>query len=156
MFKTCFIILICVLPAYQAGSCPDGWTSHGAKCYHFSHDEESLPVAALVCQQMGGTLAEIETAEENVYLTSEVKLLKNYFWIGLTDVQEEGVWRWYTSKRLLTSTGFSSWAPGRPDNVGGKENCGQIRPDGLWGDTTCHTFNFYICEKPLENTEIIG
>ncbi|XP_060592383.1 CD209 antigen-like protein A [Ruditapes philippinarum] len=156
MWKIYFIVCIIWLYTDQIESCQDGWVSHNTRCYHFSHDEESLPVAALVCQNMGGELAEIETAEENVFLINKVKILKNYFWIGLTDIQEEGIWRWYSSKRLLTTTGFSSWAPGRPDNIGGKENCCQIRSDGLWGDDQCHVFKFYICEKPLENNEIIG
>ncbi|XP_060551305.1 hepatic lectin-like [Ruditapes philippinarum] len=97
------------------------------------------------------TNVEAVTMMTDVHAEKLVPLRSNdYFWIGLTDIQGEGIWRVYSSKSLLTSTGFSSWEPGRPDNVGGKKNCGQIRPDSLWGDNPCHVFKFYICEKPLE------
>ncbi|XP_053381173.1 CD209 antigen-like protein 2 [Mercenaria mercenaria] len=114
-------------------------------------------LASTSCDHMGGALAEIESAAENDYLSAELKRLKGSAWIGLNDIQEETVWRWYGSNRPLTSTGFKNWYSGEPNNVKGDENCVVISyGNGQWYDWPCHSFFHYICEKSNGESEIVG
>lgn len=55
------------------------------------------------------------------------------FWIGVTDIVEEGIWRQAGSERLAT-TSF-----GFPPNGKESENCASIRMETkLWDDRSCH------------------
>ncbi|XP_045216340.1 low affinity immunoglobulin epsilon Fc receptor-like isoform X2 [Mercenaria mercenaria] len=140
------------------GSCPNGWIRHGTTCYHFSHDTEPMLLAGIACQQMDGALVEIESKDENVYLAAHGKDLNTYYFIGLTDLQEETVWVWNGSKRPLTTTGYITWRPGEPNSVGSDENCVVMdtHNSGQWVDVACHTSFHYICEKKDTESEIIG
>lgn len=140
-------VVLLLLTSFSECSCPDGWIHHGNMCYHFSHDVEAMPLAALLCTHMGGTIVEIESAAENLYLTSQAKLYKYNFWTGLNDIMEEGIWTWYDSKRTLNSTGFHDWARHQPDNHHGQENCAYLAAEGHWADGPCRSAMHYVCEK---------
>jgi hypothetical protein len=64
-------------------------------------------------------------------------------------VQEEGVWIWMTSYTKLTSTKFSNWSPGEPNNLQGNENCAAIMhaTNGKWNDWHCNGDSYYACEQ---------
>jgi hypothetical protein len=74
--------------------------------------------------------------------------LTGNYWIGLTDVNEEGSWIWMTS---MTKLSHSHWTLGEPTalNVYKEiENCVLIyKNNGMWNDSPCSHTNFYICEK---------
>ncbi|XP_045209756.2 perlucin-like protein [Mercenaria mercenaria] len=154
------ISIICLLLTWTTtalSDCPAGWIHHGSSCYHFSHDTEPMLLASISCQHMGGTLVEIESAAENNFLFAEVKRLKVGALIGLNDIQEETVWRWYGSDRPLTSTGFKNWHSGEPNNANGDENCVVMSEvQGQWYDGPCHHSFHYICEQSNGQGEIVG
>ena len=50
--------------------------------------------------------------------------LGEHLWIGLTDVEEEGVWRLITTGDVTDYVYFRS---GQPNNWGGREHCVIIR-----------------------------
>ena len=41
-------------------------------------------------------------------------------WIGGSDVDSEGNWKWMTSQILFN---YTDWYPGEPNNYGGNEDC---------------------------------
>ena len=79
------------------------------------------------CKNLGARLVEINSKEENDLIIGKIKELpfkKRHFWMGLTDLRKEGVWR-------LESTGrkpsYTNWAAGEPNDAAGGEDCAHLR-----------------------------
>ena len=77
----------------------------------------------------------------------------NYYWMGATDVDSEGTWKW-RSDSLVMSIGRSmvestiSWYSGEPNDANRNEDCVE-----LWRYTTltlnddaCSSSAYYVCE----------
>ena len=62
-------------------------------------------------KEQGGHLVAIENADENAYLVETFGGQVEY-WTGLTDLEDEGKWKWTNGERLL----FTNWAAKEPDN----------------------------------------
>ncbi|XP_045206881.2 CD209 antigen-like [Mercenaria mercenaria] len=152
------IILICgFFFPLAVPSCPNGWVTHNGNCYHFSHDVEDWTGAYTMCKILGGQLLELEDATESNFISSQVNISGKTYWIGLSDVNEEGTWVWMTS---MTKLSVTNWSPGEPTATNGNhdiENCVVIyNKNGMWNDASCAHMNFYICETSDESSEIVG
>lgn len=79
-----------------------------------------------MCRELESQLVEINDAGENAFLKANARLLKNSYWIGLSDVREESTWIWASSHAPLTSSSFTDWYPGQPNNYKSDENCATI------------------------------
>ena len=78
----------------------------------------------------------------------EFVIAGSYAWIGLSDVEEEGQYKWMTSYTGLTE--YSHWSPGEPNNANSNENCVFIRSQSRgngWDDDSCSKTHNYVCEK---------
>ncbi|XP_006786155.1 C-type lectin domain family 4 member M-like isoform X1 [Neolamprologus brichardi] len=68
------------------------------------------------------------------------------FWIGLSDVQEDGTWKWWDGTFL--TEGY--WNDGEPNDVS-NEDCAALYPKAnffkSWNDVRCDTQMKWICEK---------
>ena len=106
-------------------------------------------------ERRGGILAEFKTNEE--WLSAIDSLGEgaldtlNGVWIGLTDSQQEGVWRWQSGERLQASR----WAVGQPDNNNGADHVevsGGFGPLlGYWFDTPREaTRDGYVLQVTLD------
>ena len=62
------------------------------------------------CESLGGYLATITSAEEQAAL----ELFKGNYWLGATDVENEGVWKWVTDEIWS----YENWLKGEPNNSG--------------------------------------
>ena len=73
-------------------------------------------------------------------------------WIGGTDAFKEGEWRWITTMEIISSSKFTNWQSGTPDNYSGTENCLELNPrmDFSWNDDQCYNRHKFICEKDLD------
>ena len=103
--------------------------------------------AQQACHDMGGYLA--ETSDElSVYFTTKHIFEHNSrMWLGATDLDQEGSWKWVTSGKSVES---SNWAPGEPSNDGGVGDCMEIgfATDGQWNDRPCDSDPAgYVCQK---------
>ncbi|KAJ8300834.1 hypothetical protein KUTeg_022353, partial [Tegillarca granosa] len=94
--------------------------------------------------------AEIDDVHENNFLKQEAKTAyapdpRGFgFWIGGSDVEVEGEYKWMKSDQRFT---FTDWSGTGPSNSGGHEDCVHIAPDTFqWNDIDCSTKLFYICE----------
>ncbi|KAG8442164.1 hypothetical protein GDO86_011096 [Hymenochirus boettgeri] len=73
--------------------CPLEWKNFTDKCYYFSTGRDIFDDAKLICEEKAAMLVVIETKEEQQYLKKQTSG-KGNFWIGLTDAEEENVWKW--------------------------------------------------------------
>ncbi|TNN65847.1 Collectin-12 [Liparis tanakae] len=80
-------------PTLWAPGCPVEWVNYKDKCYFFSKDLHSFDDAKATCESTSASLLIINDMEEMKWLKKQT-FGKGYFWMGLTDREEESVWRW--------------------------------------------------------------
>ncbi|KAM4606769.1 collectin-12-like isoform 2-T2 [Polymixia lowei] len=138
-------------PTLWAPGCPFEWVNYRDKCYYFSKELHSFDDSKAVCESKSASLLIISDMEEQKWLKRQTSG-KGYFWMGLTDRDEENVWRWLDG----TEPSFTKWKPGQPDNWSHGhergEDCAGLIHDGSWNDFFCEDLISYICEKKMEST----
>ncbi|XP_061878070.1 collectin-12-like isoform X2 [Entelurus aequoreus] len=144
-----------ISPTRGAPGCPSEWLPYRDKCYFFSKDLHSFDDAKTTCESLSASLLIITDTEEQKWLTKQMTG-KGYFWMALTDREEENVWRWLDG----SEPEFTKWKPGQPDNWGHGheigEDCAGLVHQGLWNDFSCEDLIGYICEKQPETTGSLG
>jgi hypothetical protein len=68
-------------------------------------------------------------------------------WLGMSDMDIEGIWRWYDNNEIVS---FTDWYPGQPDK-GDNEDCAtfaEYHSDHayLWEDYPCDRKHHPVCE----------
>uniref|UniRef100_A0A8C7X511 C-type lectin domain-containing protein n=1 Tax=Oryzias sinensis TaxID=183150 RepID=A0A8C7X511_9TELE len=118
------------------------WIRFGSSCYFFSEESKSWDEAREFCRARGADLVVIDSKEENEFIS---KLNKENFWIGLTDRDLEGTWKWVDGSSL----NLTFWGSTQPDDHNGVEDCAEInfKHPGLWNDNLCKISRKLICEK---------
>lgn len=113
----------------------------GGHSYAMLPDKVTWHIARRRCEEMGGHLATIETPEEEQFVLEVCRTNAQSAWLGATDEEAEGDWRWVTGGTLanelkprwnLTNEGdvhhyLSFYAPG-------------------FGDADAGTRLVYLCE----------
>uniref|UniRef100_A0A7N8YLD4 C-type lectin domain-containing protein n=1 Tax=Mastacembelus armatus TaxID=205130 RepID=A0A7N8YLD4_9TELE len=141
--------------------CERGWELHGGMCYYFSNIEASWQESESKCQYLGGALVKVDSRQEQVSnfaagsqttLTYKMNYVADQYWIGLTDLEEEGEWLWVDGSPL------SFWQFHEPDNWKVEnpdgENCARMGlQDGScklksWFDKSC------LCCLKCKRTEL--
>ncbi|XP_035994586.1 neurocan core protein isoform X2 [Fundulus heteroclitus] len=131
----------------QNTTCPEGWTKFNCSCYQ-SFGAGSWDEGREDCISKGGNLVVIDDPEEQTFVST---FAKNPLWIGLSDKETEGFWKWVDG----TSLSFTYWAKTQPDGdintLRGDEDCVLIRSydDLFWHDYPCSLSMHWICEKVL-------
>ncbi|XP_039397350.1 C-type lectin domain family 4 member F-like [Mauremys reevesii] len=128
-----------------------GWKFYSGNLYYFSHERKSWDEAERFCVSQDSHLTSVSSQAEQDFLSSDTK--DQNHWIGLTDRETEGSWRWVdgTEYRADTSRGF--WAENQPDNwdqgIGGREDCVHIHSinRNLWNDANCALPSRWICKQ---------
>uniref|UniRef100_A0A3B3RGW0 C-type lectin domain-containing protein n=2 Tax=Paramormyrops kingsleyae TaxID=1676925 RepID=A0A3B3RGW0_9TELE len=70
--------------------CPSGWRRLSTSCYYISTEKKNWNDSRQACMQSGADLAIISCREEQIFLEG----LSGYFWIGLSEREREGTWKW--------------------------------------------------------------
>ena len=121
------------------------WYPRGNSIYHiglnhFLHWSD----ARKFCQDRGGDLAIIKSAEDNKFISDLVSQynLAWHTWISKsTDVtawlglhrKDDSKFYWVDDTPLLDWQ-YSEWKLGQPDNEGGVEKCAHMVDGGKWND----------------------
>ncbi|XP_055013083.1 C-type lectin domain family 4 member E-like [Boleophthalmus pectinirostris] len=144
--------------------CDEAWLLHGQKCYRFSNMKTSWDMSRQLCGEMGGDLVKIETRTEQQFLFEKIKEInkstEEMFWMGLSDAETEGDWRWTDGSSLNQSLAFwfvygsanepDNWiSPPHPQG----EDCAWMgvrvwATEFLsWFDVPCTITSRFMCEK---------
>ncbi|XP_059196490.1 CD209 antigen-like protein C [Centropristis striata] len=121
----------------------EGWMYFNHSFYYISSINKPWQDSRNDCLQRGADLLIINSKEEQEF----ARQFKRLTWLGLTDRETEGTWKWVDG----TALNQSYWRRGEPNSFQGKdEDCGELRfPDeeNGWNDISCTSQNYWICEK---------
>lgn len=116
-----------------------------SEIYYISSTKKTWRESRKDCLERGSDLVIINSKAEQEYL----RRLNKKFWIGLTDAEQEGEWKWVDGTQLQESY----WRTGEPNSFEERnEDCGEIKYLGMknnWNDEPCDFNNHWICERKL-------
>ncbi|XP_034158186.1 C-type lectin domain family 4 member E-like [Pangasianodon hypophthalmus] len=128
------------------------WIYFNSSLYYNSTEKKNWTESRRDCRERGADLVIINSREEQEFINKT--LLSATAWIGLSDRDTEGVWKWVDGTELTNGTGY--WSQREPNDHGGKEDCaitGYIPQGGTidflntWNDGECCEPYGWICEK---------
>ncbi|XP_072526001.1 CD209 antigen-like protein A [Salminus brasiliensis] len=129
----------------------EGWRYLNYSVYYISTEKRSWSESREDCRGRGADLLIINSREEQEFVDSLINCKDAAVFIGLTDRDKEGVWKWVDGSALTTAY----WESGQPNN--GKwlndQDCVVTGPQlgKRWNDKPCQNFQYWICEKKLED-----
>ncbi|XP_049328640.1 hepatic lectin-like [Astyanax mexicanus] len=122
-----------------------GWKYFNYSLYYIVTEKKRWSESKKDCEQKGAGLAIINSKEEQEFISKEFGSTEA--WIGLTDAETEGVWKWVDDSVLTTKL----WWTGEPNNyrnedctITGYKNANSIFS---WADYHCGHPVSSICEK---------
>ena len=132
--------------------------------YYYVYNLDSIDTweaAKQYCEEQGGYLATITSAEENEFLYQylrEFSYESAYF--GLTDSKEEGVWIWDNGENVS----YTNWHEDEPNSENPNEDYAMFYfkyQDGTWNDgdfggQTVNSGRVFICEWGEPGTQRIS
>lgn len=93
------------------------YKNHTYEVYDYS---TSWKQAKALCEAWGGHLVTINDVGENAFITNLVKKgFKNSYYIGCTDEEREGEWKWITGEPFS----YKNWDPHLPEPSGEDYGC---------------------------------
>lgn len=137
----------------------------------FYFERQTWADALKTCDLDKGTLIKIRSHEENQELHKILKddiwdkgshekinnrTMQGYIWLGGSDQEHEGMFKWYPEKEDFRFTAWSGpnngdWA--QPDNYENEEHCVEVASVSsktlYWNDAPCWEKKRFICEYPL-------
>lgn len=108
--------------------------SYGGHTYAVSSKRLKWDDAKKFAEEAGGYLVILADMEENDFILqtyrTPLETHEDVLWIGLSDADVEGVFRWVNGEGLS----FTNWAYGEPNNAYGTQDYGHMYADGTWDD----------------------
>lgn len=115
------------------GKCPLGWIFFNSSCYFFSFTESTTGKKTWYksredCIKREADLVVIDNQQEQEFISHTIDNMRSGrdvwasgFWIGLTDMEEEGTWMWLNN---VTEVEQRYWMDGEPNDMHTGEDCG--------------------------------
>ncbi|GFN76775.1 collectin-11 [Plakobranchus ocellatus] len=99
-----------------------------------------------LCKGEGGYLVEFDDQDEQEFARAFAAFAGNdIVYTGANCVEKACTFVYYNSNKPMTNV---KWVPGEPNNCQRREQCVNIRSDGL-NDTPCNGKGRFMCEIPL-------
>ncbi|XP_017270960.1 C-type lectin domain family 4 member E [Kryptolebias marmoratus] len=142
----------CSAPAITCTECPPGWFQVEDQCFLLNTQKTTFSTGAGKCKDIGAHLAILTTRKQHEAVEREGRRIggfNTFYWIGLSDSENEGDWRWADNSQLTTS--FWNVQPSEPDNnaAGGPsgEDCAVVNSySQSWYDVPCEFLYPRICQ----------
>uniref|UniRef100_A0A3B1INT3 C-type lectin domain-containing protein n=1 Tax=Astyanax mexicanus TaxID=7994 RepID=A0A3B1INT3_ASTMX len=142
----CFLIMNCFCVSFIEKANREGWIYFSFSLYYVSTERKNWTESRNDCRKRGSDLVIINSKEEQSFIN--VLRKDQWVWIGLSDNETEGVWKWVDGSNLTTRF----WYPGQPNN-NNNADCvlaGYLSdPVNNWADYPCNTSLVWICEKRI-------
>ncbi|XP_036439421.1 CD209 antigen-like protein E [Colossoma macropomum] len=123
------------------------WTFFNTSMYFISTGEKSWSESRQDCRKRGADLVTVNSREEQDFI--EKFRRDQRAWIGLTDSETEGAWKWVDGSALTTKF----WEHEEPNSNAGNEDCVitgyKSDPVNNWADFPCNDRFVWICEKSI-------
>ncbi|KAF4115385.1 CD209 antigen-like protein C [Onychostoma macrolepis] len=138
-----------------------GWTCYQSSFYYKSNEQKNWTESRRYCTERGADLIIINNRQEQDFVKNMSGAA--IFYIGVTDSDVEGTWKWVDGSTLGSS--FSSWVSyGQitEPNGGRAENCAVTvaKPPPEWTnlvgwiDAPCNNAYQWICEKRISQIKL--
>uniref|UniRef100_A0A672KVN9 CD209 antigen-like protein C n=2 Tax=Sinocyclocheilus grahami TaxID=75366 RepID=A0A672KVN9_SINGR len=130
--------------------CPEDWLHLEGRCYFFSEDKLDWQHSKDSCASMGGHLSILHSHQQHLSLwpvTHNRGGLDYHYWIGLSDIETEGVWKW-VDNTVVNTMFWSEWDKEPINHQSGGihgENCSVLDSHSItWFDVPCDFNYIYI------------
>ncbi|KAM3823574.1 macrophage mannose receptor 1-like [Vipera latastei] len=127
--------------------CQKGWKRYGFYCYLIGKTPGTFSDAKTSCETNQGFLSSVENRFEQAFLTSQIGYHpEKYFWIGLSDVGNPGIFNWTNGDPIQ----FTHWNAKMP---GPNPGCVAMRTGhaaGLWDVVNCEERAPFLCKQLAE------
>ncbi|XP_051912966.1 galactose-specific lectin nattectin-like isoform X4 [Hippocampus zosterae] len=149
------LLLLCGISALLTGvwsfqvvkvpSCPKGWVRLENRCFYVVDQHRAFEDAERACQALGGNLASILNAREQVVVRALIDMrigVHEVAWIGYNDRNIEGTFVWTDN----SPSGFDAFNGPDPNNV--DQDCVQTNAGTnslFWEDEACATTVPFVC-----------
>jgi hypothetical protein len=147
-------------------SCPEGWIPYNDTCYQFNmgpSQKMTWTEAEAACKSISdfASLVKITGQNEQDFITRRIQDFSSNAdaWIGLSDLKNEGVFKWSDDGFDLTNTDYQLWANGKPSENKENSDCVMIlwvRQDGAWTVQDCSLKQNFICTRNRGKHEILN
>ncbi|XP_032643113.1 C-type lectin domain family 4 member F-like isoform X1 [Chelonoidis abingdonii] len=128
-----------------------GWRFYGGNLYYFSQERKSWDEAERFCVSQDSHLTSVSSQAEQEFLSNETQ--GEAHWIGLTDRETEGSWRWVDGTEYRADASSVFWMENEPNDYdpdrGGGEDCVCTEPRfrNMWNDVKCFRPFRWICKQ---------
>ncbi|XP_063074780.1 C-type lectin domain family 4 member E-like [Engraulis encrasicolus] len=147
-----------MISSIEEGLCLNSWLRFQSSCYMVSAVETDWNNSRRTCRENNADLVIIDSKEEQEFLIGVGKDSKEV-WIGLSDSDQEGTWKWVDGTPF--TEGF--WRSGEPNDSNGNEDCAVLNLNiqawsvrgnpttslQAWNDIPCYRSIPSICERKL-------
>ena len=130
-------------------ACPPPWLGYDNYCYLYVMETKTFHEAETHCLSLSTSwksahLASVESHKENDFMLDYANAVNKgeYFWIGYNDEQSEDHFTWTDG----SSTVFTRWYSGEPNNDGTGQNCVIYYRSGKWNDRGCSALYRFMCK----------
>ena len=124
-------------------------TYDGQEYYKVLSGDVKYPDAYAFAANRGGSLPIIRNGNQNAWLAQKVG---GRFWLGLTDTQNEGTFKWIDGSALT----YTNWNNNEPNDWDSGEDFVEMLTNGKWNDLGDHHIRWIVVSFPVCDPNQVG